>query len=235
MARLRDAGAGEQEPTGADADHPRVVGRPGRHELQIPVFQGHPALGSTTSPPTRQAVEVSFICVKSRRGISHGVGDSNLPAKFESKLALVSEFGQQVLPVVHEQRRPERGTAHVAGAHRVAELLALRLDVGGQRAVDPDDTDPHPALQAAELDGVRRPPGRSGENTMAPAKRRKRNAGRVVGLELGQAGVADRVNGGTGEQCRRQRGRRTRPDPREDRGSRGRRSLSTPPLRHRGG
>ena len=57
---------------------------------------GTPALGSTTSPPTRHAVEVSFICAKSSRGMSHGLGISKRPAKFESKLALVANSASRL-------------------------------------------------------------------------------------------------------------------------------------------
>lgn len=45
---------------------------------------GNPALGSMTSPPTRHAVDVSFICANASRAISHGLGISNRPEKFES-------------------------------------------------------------------------------------------------------------------------------------------------------
>ena len=46
--------------------------------------RGRPALGSDRSPPTRQAVDVSFICAKSSCGMLHGVGISSRPATLES-------------------------------------------------------------------------------------------------------------------------------------------------------
>jgi hypothetical protein len=75
---------------------PEWSGGPVGTSWRFQYSSGTPAVGSTTSPPTRQAVEVSFICAKSSRGMWHGTGISKKPAKFESKLALVTNSASRL-------------------------------------------------------------------------------------------------------------------------------------------